>query len=245
MHGLEQGITQLANHEMNSKVRSNAVSLLNGIIDDLNAGIEVWEGFQQSGSGSVSSGPGSFGGWAGFSIEKKLFEIDLNARDKAREASNGRSSLDDPIVVLAYSKLGDSETASERCQNAIDEMRNRIGKVNELIEIINSTKPKKAASTSTAKQSAPKSSAGKKPAKKKSTKKKTAAKKSKKKTTKTKAKKKAKKKQVKKKAAKKSTKKKAVKKKAGKKKASKKKASKKKATKTKAKKKAKKKAKRR
>ena len=232
MRGLEQGITQLANYEMNAKVRTNAISLLNGIIEDLNAGIKVWESFLQS--GNVGSDPGAFGGWAGFSIEKKLFEIDLEARDKARAASGGKSSLDDPIIVLAYAKLGEEETVDERCNNAIDEMRNRIDKVNELIGLINSTKPKKAPVASAVEQSKPKSKAGKKPVSKKSTKKKTSAKKSKKKATKTKAKKKAKKKLVKKTTKKKVAKKKAAKKKASKKKAVKKKASKKKAVKKKA-----------
>ena len=230
MHGLEQGITQLANYEMNAKVRSNAVSLLNGIIDDLNAAIDVWSGFQKS--GKLSSAPGSFGGWAGFSIEKKLFEMDLSAREKAKLASAGKSSLDDPVVVLAYSKLGDSESADDRCKSAIDELRNRIGKINELIELINSTKPKKAAATAeqkpVEKASAKKTSGGKKAAKKKAT-----AGKPKKKAAKTKVKTKAKTK----------SKKKAVKKKsAGKtsgKKTTKKKAAKKKSTKTKSKKKAK------
>jgi len=99
MRGLEQGITQLANYEMNAKVRTNAISLLNGIIEDLNAGIKVWESFLQS--GNVGSDPGAFGGWAGFSIEKKLFEIDLEARDKARAASGGKSSLADNFCPAA------------------------------------------------------------------------------------------------------------------------------------------------
>src|SRR5210317_1002980 len=103
MHGLEQGINQLANHETNQKLRSNAIDLLNGIIGDLNAGLEVWRNFLESG-GSTSEA-GSYGGWAGFTIETELFELDLSARDKAKQASTGKSSLDDPLVVLAYSKL--------------------------------------------------------------------------------------------------------------------------------------------
>ena len=142
MHGLEKGINQLANHETNQKMRSNAIELLNGVISDLNSGIEVWEGFVQT--GSSNSEAGAYGGWAGFTIETQLFEIELDAREKAKQASNGNSSLDQPLVALAYSKLGDSETASDEAKAAIDGMQSRIGKIGELIELIKKTKPKKA-----------------------------------------------------------------------------------------------------
>jgi len=235
MHGLEQGITQLANYGMNQTVRSNAVTLLNGIIDDLNEGIKVWKEFQ---SGNANAKPGSYGGWAGFTIESKLWELELDARDKAKEASNGRSSLDQPLIVLAYTKLEEGQTASEKCNSAVEEMKNRINTIQELIALIKNTKPKKeSTAAATTPKAAKKSSTAKTPAKKKSAKKKS-----------TKKKQAAKKKPAKKKkAAKKSTKKKAVKKKAGKKKAVKKKSSKKKAAKKKTTKKkpAKKKAKRR
>lgn len=227
MHGLEQGITQLANHEMNAKVRSAAIALLESIIDDINEGIKVWEDFSNSGNSNVE--PGSFAGWAGFTIERKLFEIDLNARDKAKQASNGRSSLDDPLVELAYSQLGESQTATEHAQNAVNGMRDRIARINELIAQIKNTKPKKVAMASSAPKSSAKA-AKQKPKKKKAGKKKSAAKKAKKKA--------AKKKASKKKSAKKSSKKKAAKKKAAKKKATKKKSSTKKAKKKTAKKKA-------
>lgn len=248
MHGLEKGITQLANHEMNAKVRSNAIALLEGISDDITAGIKVWENFSSSGAGNAE--PGSFGGWAGFTIERKLFDIELDARDKAKQASGGQSSLDDPLVELAYSKLHEGQTASEHVQNAIDLMKSRIDRINQLIAQIKNTKPKKAASAdSPAKSAATKTKSKKKPAKKKSSarkaKKKSAGKKpaKKKKAAKKKA---GKKKVAKKKAAKKkAAKKKAGKKKATKKKAGKKKAGKKKAGKKSAKKKAKKKARRR
>jgi len=230
MHGLEKGINQLANYELDPKIRSSAVSMLNGIIDDLNAGIKVWEDFMSS--GNLSSDAGLYGGWAGFNIEKKLFELDLEARDKAKQASSGASSLDDPLVALAYKKLDDSETASDRSQTAIDSMRERIEKIKSFINLINSTKPKKAAvsgSAGNAKKVSTKSAGKKKTttkakkAKKKAVKKKSTQKKSasKKKAPKKKA---AKKKAVKKKAAKK----KAVKKKVPKKKVTKKQVSKKK-----------------
>ena len=127
MYGLEQGITQLANHEMNAKVRTDAIALLESIIDDINDGIKVWQNF--SGAGASHAKPGSFAGWAGFTIERELFEIDLNARDKAKQASSGRSSLDDPLIELAYSKLGDAQSAAEHVQNAIAAMQDRVGKI--------------------------------------------------------------------------------------------------------------------
>lgn len=238
MQGLKKGVTQLANHEMNSKVRSDAITLLEGIIDDINAGVKVWEKFASSGASDAAAG--SYGGWAGFTIENDLWEIELNARDKARQASGGHSGLDDPLVELAYSKLEESVTPADQAQHAIDAMYGRIEQIKQLVSQIKNTKPKKAASTGApAKASAAKPA--KKKAKKKPAKKKTAAKKAKKKAVKKKPakKKKAAKKTTKKKAKKKAVKKKPAKKakkKAAKKKVTKKKAAKKKSAKKKAKK---------
>jgi len=233
MHGLEQGIKQMANFEMNQTIRSNAVSMLNGIIDDLNKGIAVWGEF--SSSGNTDAKPGAYGGWAGFTIEKKLWEIELEAREKAKGASYGRSSLDAPLIVLAYNKLEEGQSAADKCNSAIDEMKNRINAIKDLIALIKNTKPKKAPAKEVTQKPMTKSKAAGKPASKKSTQKKQAAKKkvSKKKKASTKkatGKKTSKKKATQKKAAKKKTgKKKVAKKKVAKKKAAKKKAASKKA----------------
>ncbi|MGD8568525.1 MAG: hypothetical protein PVJ39_10585 [Gammaproteobacteria bacterium] len=231
MHGLEKGINQLAEQETNQKVRKTAIDLLNGIIDDLNAGIGVWNDLLSK--GIPQSETGGYGGWAGFTIETKLFELELDARDKAKQASNGHSSLDDPLVTLAYGKLSEGQSAEDAARGAVSTMEERIKRLKSLISTIENTKPKKPAAA----KKAVKAKAS--PAKKKPAKKKTASKKAvkKKPAAKKAAKKKAtKKKAVKKKAAtkKKATKKKAVKKKATKKKAVKKKPTKKKAAKKKA-----------
>ena len=234
MHGLEKGINILATQETNQKIRNNAIDLLNGVIDDINSGIGVWKEYLDSGDHSAS--PGSFGGWAGFSIENNLWEIELEARDKAKQASNGGSSLDEPLVSLAYSKLEEGQAPTDAANVAISAMEDRVIQIKNLIDLIKKTKPKKPAAAKKAKPKTKKSAAKKKPAKKKAAKKKAVKKKPAKKKP-------AKKKVAKKKAAKKkATKKKVAKKKAAKKKAVKKKAVKKKATKKKA---AKKKAKRR
>lgn len=228
MHGLEKGINQLANHETNQKMRSNAIELLNGVIGDMNSGLKVWEDFAQK--GSSNSETGAYGGWAGFTIETQLFEIELDAREKAKQASNGNSSLDQPLIALAYNKLGESETASDEAKAAIDGMQSRIGKIGELIELIKKTKPKKASAAKAKPKAAKKSKAKKKSTKKKTVKKKVTKKKpAKKKAVKKKATKKKAKKAKKKPAKKKAAKKKAAKKKAAKKKAPKKKSAKKKA----------------
>ncbi|MEJ2179774.1 MAG: hypothetical protein P8Y28_04890 [Gammaproteobacteria bacterium] len=231
MHGLKKGINLLATQETNQKVRNNAIDLLNGVIDDINSGVGVWNDYISSGDHSAS--PGSYGGWTGFSIEDKLWEIELEARDKAKQASNGSSSLDEPLVSLAYNKLEEDQSPTDAAQAAVDAMENRVAQIKSLIDAIKKTKPKKPAAAKKAKPAAKKPAAKKKTAKKKVAKKKTAKKKAvKKKAGKKKA---AKKKATKKKVAKKTaTKKKAVKKKTAKKKASKKKVAKKKVTKKKA-----------
>jgi len=228
MHGLEKGVHLLATQETNQKIRNNAIDLLNGVIKDLNSGIEIWNKFVSG--GGCSAKPGSFGGWAGFEMDNTLWELELDARSKSREASNGGSSLDAPLVSQSNVKLEEEQGDLDYAQQAISEMEDRIKRIKALIDAIKKTKPKKPAAAKSG------GAAKKAPAKKKSTQKKAAAKKSakkkpakkkptKKKSTKKKAVKKA---PTKKKAsAKKSTKKKAVKKKATKKKAAKKKAVKK------------------
>ncbi|WP_455221258.1 hypothetical protein [Kaarinaea lacus] len=233
MHGLEKGVHLLATQETNQKIRNNAIDLLNGVINDINSGIEVWNEFVKSGGHSTK--PGSFGGWAGFEMDNTLWELELQARDKARQASNGSSSLDAPLVSQSNVKLDEDQGDMDYAQQAVSAMEDRTKQIKSMIDAIKKTKPKKPSAAKT------KGAAKKAPAKKKSTQKKAAAKKSakkkpaKKKPAKKKpAKKKAvKKAPTKKKAAKKAAKKKAVKKKATKKKTAKKKAVKKAPTKKK------------
>ena len=215
MHGLIKGVTQLADYETNQSIRKNAIELLNGIMNDINSGIGVWNKFLQQ--GSANAAPGAYGGWAGFSIEQDLFDLELEARDKAKQVSNGNSSLDEPIISLAYSKLAESQTPVDACNTAIDAMNDRLHQLTSLIELIKNSKPKKQGSNVSAKSSS--TSIKKKSVKKQAAKKKTVKKKS------TSAKPKAvKKKAAKKQAAKKktSTKKKAAKTKTKKKSPSKK-----------------------
>jgi len=175
MHGLIKGVTQLANYETNQAARNSAVDLLNGVISEMNKGIGVWDDFLKKGASKAE--PGSYGGWAGFVIEKKLFEIELAARDKAKLASKGQSSLDDPLVSLAYNKLSESQTPSEACQNAMTAMQDRIGQIKELIDLVKTVKPKKQSST-TATGTAKKASGSNKQTKRETTQAKVAKKKS-------------------------------------------------------------------
>jgi septal ring-binding cell division protein DamX len=232
MHGLEKGVNLLATQETNQKLRDSAIDQLNGVITDIKSAIDVWNKFVKSGGRSTK--PGSFGGWAGFEMDNKLWEIELAARSKAREASNGSSSLDKPLVAQSNVKLEEGQGDVDYAQEAISAMEERINRVKALIDAIKKTKPKKPAAAKPAAKA--KTPAKKATTKKKSTQKKVAVKKpAKKKPTKKKA--------AKKKVAKKApAKKKAVKKKASKKKVAKKAPSKKKAAKKKA---AKKKAKKR
>jgi hypothetical protein len=209
MHGLEKGVHLLATQETNQKARNNAIDMLNGVINDIKSGIDVWNQFVKSGGRSAK--PGSFGGWAGFEMDNQLWEIELEARDKARKASNGHSSLDTPLVSQSNVKLDEGQGDVDCAQEAISAMEDRIKRIKSLIDAIKKTKPKKPAAAKA------KGTAKKATTKKKSTQKKAAAKKS------------AQKKSAKKKA----TKKKVVKKKATKKKAAKKAASKKATTKKK------------
>jgi hypothetical protein len=231
MHGLEKGVNTVANEETNKKVREKTIELLNGIISDLKSGSSVWKGYLKK--AGESKDKGAFGGWANFQIERKLFELDLAARDKAREASRGASSLDDPLVELAYTKLHDDQTAADAANAAVAAMDDRVKTIKGLIKKIETTVPKKPAvkKPAASKAATKKKPAKKAPAKKAAAKKKPAAKKkaAKKAVTTKKAVKKAAKKAVKKAA----TKKKAAKKAAPKKKAAKKSVAKKKAAKKK------------
>lgn len=224
MHGLEKGVNLLATQETNQKVRDNAIDRLNGVINDIKSAIDVWNKFVKSGGRSAK--PGSYGGWAGFEMDNKLWELELAARGKAREASNGASSLDEPLVAQSNVKLADGQGDVDFGQEAISAMEDHMKRIKALIDTIKNTKPKKPAAAkpaakaktvakkaTTKKKSTQKKAAAKKPAKKKPTQKKAAKKKVAKKAP-------AKKKAVKKKASKKKVAKKAP----GKKKAAKKKA---------------------
>ncbi|MGD8593153.1 MAG: hypothetical protein PVF82_10000 [Gammaproteobacteria bacterium] len=207
MHGLEKGVNTVANEETNKKAREHTIELLNGVISDIKSGVSVWKGYLKKAGDSKEKG--AFGGWANFQIERKLFELDLAARDKARDASRGASSLDDPLVELAYTKLHDDQTAADAANAAIAAMEDRVKAIKGLIKKIETTVPKKPA---VKKAATPKAAVKKKPAKKAPAAKKAAPKK-----------KAAKKAAAKKKAAKKAApKKKAAKKAAPKKKALKK-----------------------
>lgn len=228
MHGLEKGVNTVANEETNKKAREKTIELLNGIISDIKSGSSVWKGYLKKAGDSKDKG--AFGGWANFQIERKLFELDLAARDKAREASRGASSLDNPLVELAYTKLHDDQTAADAANAAIAAMEDRVKAIKGLIKKIETTVPKKpavkkpAAAKAAAKKKPAKKAPGKKAPAKKAAKKKPAAKKkaAKKAATKKKAVKKAAAKKAVKKSVKKAAKKKAAKKAAPKKKAAKK-----------------------
>ncbi|MCI0505801.1 MAG: hypothetical protein L0Z73_06780 [Gammaproteobacteria bacterium] len=210
MHGLEKGVNLLASQETNQQIRNKAIDQLNGVINDLTSGIEIWNQFIKSGNHSAK--PGSFGGWAGFAMDNKLWELELEARAKARQASNGSSSLDEPLISQSNVKLTEGQNAVDCVREAVAAMEKRKQSIKSLIDVIKTTKPVKAAAAKTAPQA---KSAVKKPAAamKQSTQKKAAAKKPAKKQL-------AKKAPGKQKAA-------AAKKKAGKKKAAKKAAGKK------------------
>jgi len=218
MQTLETSVMALARHEMNNKTRIQAVKLLQDTISDLEAATAIWTEFAKSASGSTD---GAFAGWAGSQMERDLYDIHLSAREKLLEVTNGATSLDDPLVELAYSKLMPGQSSKGAAENAADVMKSRIGLVQKLIKAVETTKPVKLKVAAV--KAKPKAAAKKGGATKKATAKTTAKKKAAKKKAAKKAvtkKKVAKKKVVKKKAAKKPAKKKAAaKKKPAKKKA--------------------------
>ena len=221
MHGLEKSVNQIAVQETDKKIRGRVIELLNEVISDIEQGISIWKGYLTTATGSVNNE--GYGGWAGFTIEADLFNLHMASREKAWELSKGGSSLDAPLVNLAYAKLKEGQSDIDAANGAIAEMQARIEQIQGFIEIIEITKPTKVKALLAEKKSTPKKSN----AKKKVAKKKVVAKKAT-------PKKKATKKKV---AVKKTAKKKAVPKKAVKKKAVKKKAVTKKAVKKRAKKK--------
>lgn len=175
MHGLEKGVNLLASQETNQQVRNKAIDQLNGVINDLASGIETWNQFIKSGNHSAK--PGSYGGWAGFAMDNKLWELELEARAKARQASNGSSSLDEPLISQSNVKLTEGQSTVDCAREAVAAMEKRKQSIKSLIDVIKTTKPVKPAA---AKPAAKEKPAVKKPAaaaKKPSTQKKAAAKK--------------------------------------------------------------------
>lgn len=234
LHVLDAEVEMIAQWTTDQKKRTRAVSVLNELIADCHAAIQVWQGYLAK--------PGAEGDnfsivtWVGADRANQLHDISLAARARVIElgeisGSSAGAGLGEHIIVDAYRSLNPDETGPQAAEASIAELDKRVAHIEGLVRMIRTTKPSKklpAPRAGGAKKAAPKKA--KKKAGKKASGKKAAKKKA--------AKKKAKKKSVKKKATKKKTKKKAVKKKVAKKKATKKRVAKKKAAKKKTKKKA-------
>ncbi len=143
MQTLEKSVMTLAKHEMNSKVRARAVDLLQSVVSDLNTAAKIWSDFAKSASDSDASEAGAFGGWAGSSIEKDLYDLHLASRANLLEVSGGATSLDDPLVELAYNKLLPGQSSKAAAEAASSVIKSRVGVIQKLIKAIQNTKPVK------------------------------------------------------------------------------------------------------
>jgi outer membrane biosynthesis protein TonB len=110
--------------------------------------------------------------WTGPGIARKLFDLHLAARAKEDEITSGTSTLEDPLIVLAYRKLSEGESGSAAAQQAVATLGACVARLNAMAESIRTTVPKKSAAKPAAAAKpkaapAPKAAAKKKPAAKK------------------------------------------------------------------------------
>ncbi len=171
MKALELAVKSIATSVTDAARRQRSIELLNGMAKDFQAAADVWSGYAK-GSGAAPADPAYLLYWTGPQIAKKLFDIHLEARNKENELTAGRSTLEDPVVTLAYGLVQEGQTGPALAKSAVEMLNTAISRVKAFAETIRTTVPKKGAASSPVvkKASAPatkKKAAAKKPAAKK------------------------------------------------------------------------------
>lgn len=183
MTSLDTAIENIAKYTTDQKRRSNVVNLIEGIITDCEAAIDIWQGYLDN-PGEAGQ-PDNFVSWTGPEIAKNLHELHLDVRSKISEIGGTGVDLDSPIIEMAYRKLNSDETGMDAAATAISTMEERIEHFRGYIEQIRTTKPTKVkeqakkapAKKAVAKKAAAKKTVAKKAVVKKATTKKAVAKK--------------------------------------------------------------------
>ncbi len=155
--------------------RAEVVNLLDAVIKDCRAALDIWQGYLDS--------PGAPGerwalvSWIGPERAKRLHEINLSAKGRLKALADtagpeaGRFILfEEDVIEMAYGLLNDGQTGPDAAQAAVARLTERIARLTGLAQRLRSAKPPaakaatpKAAKKKTAKQAAaPKKTAARK-----------------------------------------------------------------------------------
>jgi hypothetical protein len=144
MRALDVAVQSIATTVTNPNERERYIGLLDAMAKDCKSAAAVWRQYLEQ-PGSPPADPSALIYWTGSALARQLFDIHLDCRDKLVELTNGRATMEDPMISLAYRKLAEGETGPQAAQQAVDEMNGTAAHLERLKEQIRTTQPKKAA----------------------------------------------------------------------------------------------------
>lgn len=153
MNSLEKAVELVLRWPAKRQVqRAEIVSLLEAVIKDCRAALDIWQGYLNS--------PGAPGdrwalvSWVGPERAKRLHEINLSAKGRLKALADtagpeaGRFILfEEDAIEMAYGLLGDGETGPDAAKAALARMTERIAHLTELAQRLRSAKPPAAKAT--------------------------------------------------------------------------------------------------
>ncbi len=166
MKALDLAVQSIATRVADPVERQRYTGLLAGMADDCKAALDQWQ--QVLTQAAPPSGDALvLMNWTGPVVAKKLFDIHLAFRSKMLQVTDQRGDLEDPVIPSAYHKLMPDQTGTDYAQTAIERARQAMLAMQEHVETIRSTVPKKIAAPSVAakknsKKVAPKTAVAKK-----------------------------------------------------------------------------------
>jgi hypothetical protein len=144
MKALDVAVQAIATTVTNPNERERYIGLLDAMAKDCKSAVAVWRKYLDQ-PGSPPADPSALIYWTGSSVARQLFDIHLACRDKLVALTNGRATMEDPLISLAYRKLDEGESGPQAAQKAVDEMNATVAHLERLKEQIRTTQPKKTA----------------------------------------------------------------------------------------------------
>lgn len=145
MNALEAAIDAVVRTTRDPAKRNRCVELLNGMAADCDRAAQVWSGYVSKAAGPAPTNPGVLLNWTGPELAKELFNIHLACREKWNELTEGRATLEDEIIVLAYRKLSDGETGPDAARAAVELLAARADALRAGADTLRTAKPAAAA----------------------------------------------------------------------------------------------------
>lgn len=164
MNALDAAVQHLAVKVTDNNERQRCIGLLQDMARDCDAAIEVWQEYRARPALPSPADAAVLMHWTGAEIAKQLFDLHLAFRLKMLSVTRGRGNLEDPVIVLAYTRLGEGMTGPDFAGSAIEKLNTAKQAMHAYADKIRTTVPVK----STPAKAAVKKAVAK-PAKKKAT----------------------------------------------------------------------------